>query len=156
MHPLKIAAFKREDFEEYQSWFADPELNKYLGPMEIEDSWLEHVLSNNPDGYEYSVFINQKMVAEVGILLPNSDNPSFFITNLAVNPKLRNQGIGSAVLKELMQMHPLEKDQSWKAFVDAENLKAIAFLEKNGWERLSNDPDESNMHDFEFHPNLVD
>ena len=124
--------------------------------MEMEDSWLEHVLSNKLEGYEYSAFIDQKMVAEVGILLPNSDNPSFFITSLAVNPKLRNQGIGSAVLKELMQMHPLKVGQSWKAFVDAENHMAIAFLEKNGWERLSNDPDESNMYDFEFHPNLVD
>ncbi|WP_353482821.1 N-acetyltransferase [Haliscomenobacter sp.] len=154
MHPLKITPFKREDFEEYQSWFADPELNKHLGPMEIEDSWLEHVLNNNPEGCEYSVFIDQKMVAEVGILLPNSDNPSFYITNLAVHPKLRNQGIGSVVLSELMQMHPLKVGQSWKAFVDAENLKAIAFLEKNGWKRLSKIPDESNMYDFEFVPSL--
>lgn len=154
MHPLKIIPFKREDFEEYQSWFADPELNKHLGPMEIEDSWLEYVLSNNPEGCEYSVFINQKMVAEVGILFPNSDNPSFFITNLAVNPELRNQGIGSAVLKELVQLHPLKVGQSWKAFVDAENHMAIAFLEKNGWQRLSNIADESNMYDFEFVPSL--
>jgi ribosomal protein S18 acetylase RimI-like enzyme len=122
--------------------------------MEMEDSWLEHVLSNNPEGCEYSVFIEQKMVAEVGILLPNSDNPSFFITNLAVNPKLRNQGIGSTVLKELVQLHPLKVGQSWKAFVDADNLMAIAFLEKNGWQRLSNIADESNMYDFEFAPTL--
>ena len=122
--------------------------------MEIEDSWLEPVLNNNPEGCEYSVFIDQKMVAEVGILLPNSDNPSFFITNLAVKPQLRNQGIGSAVLKELVQLHPLKVGQSWKAYVDADNLMAIAFLKKNGWQRLSNMADESNMHDFEFVPTL--
>lgn len=39
---LELMQFTNEHFAEYASWFADPDLNRQLGPM--DDAWLELVL----------------------------------------------------------------------------------------------------------------
>jgi hypothetical protein len=54
MPELQIRKFLREDFPEFRTWFADPELNRRLGPMEEDDEWLD-VLSQQ-DAIEYSIF----------------------------------------------------------------------------------------------------
>lgn len=146
---LIFTKFKPQDFAEYQSWFKDPELNAHLGPMEENDPWLDYILTNN-EGVEYSIFNEHQMIAEVGILFPNQQYPSYYITNLAIKPGLRNQGVGSKVLKALINLHPLKGGESWKTAVNANNPKARSFLEKNGWIGLSSTPDDANMYDYEF------
>lgn len=140
-HNLIFLKFKAEDFSEYKSWYKDAFLNRELGP--INNKWLEHVLKET-DGCEYSVFRGNELVAVVGIKYPTEKYPDYYLTDLAMKPDLRNQGIGSEVLNELMRLHPLKSRQSWKAVVNVRNIKAAGFFKKHGW-TVSNKPDEHEM-----------
>ena len=144
---LKFSKFKNDDFSEYKSWYVDLELNKRLGPM--NNMWLDHVM-NATGGCQYSVFHNKKLIAVVGIIFPDAKHSSYYITDFALKPHLRNQGIGSEVLKEMMNSHPLKSGQSWKAFIDERNPKAKSFFEKNGWSCLSKTTDKHGMFTLEF------
>jgi len=138
---LTFSKFKAEDFTEYRSWYKDALLNRELGPM--DDEWLEHVLKET-DGCEYSIFRDNELIAVVGIKYPVEKYPDYYLTDFAIKPDSRDQGIGSAVLEELMRLHPLKPRQSWKAVVNVRNTKAAAFFKKNGWS-VADKPDEHGM-----------
>ena len=146
---LTFERFQREDFPVYQTWFADPELNQYLGPMEPNDPWLEAVLSSQQNGAEFCVLKNGEMLAELGILFPTEEFPGFYITNLAVRPDLRSMGIGSMVLQKIVALYA-ETSQRWHCFVDQNNPKAIAFLLKNSWSQVNEQADEHGMFEFTY------
>ena len=116
--PLHFAKFRREDFLEYKSWYEDADLNTHLGPMDEE--WLEYVMKET-DGCQYSVFGDKELIAVVGIKFPNAQHPAYYITDFAMKPSLRSQGIGSELLTELTKRHPLIPGQTWKAFVHIQN-----------------------------------
>jgi GNAT superfamily N-acetyltransferase len=132
MH-LIFSTFRKEDFSEYLSWYADAELNLHLGPMKENDGWL-HAVLHETDGKHYSVFDDGQLLAVVGIIFPAPKHPEYFITDFAVNPSHRSKGFGSAILHQLIRMHPLKKGQMWKAVVDVKNPKAKTFFEKNEWQ----------------------
>lgn len=68
---------------------------------------------------------------------------------MAIKPIHRNKGLGSRILDQLVQLHPLKSDQSWKAFVDTNNPKAKLFFERNGWVS-SEKPDADDMFTLEL------
>ena len=138
---LTFSKFKAEDFPEYKLWYKDALLNRELGPMDNE--WLEHVLKET-DGCEYSVFRDDELIAVVGIKYPVEQYPDYYLTDFAMKPDLRYQGIGSEVLQELMKLHPLKPGQSWKAVVNQRNEKAAAFFKKHGWS-VAEKPDKHGM-----------
>ncbi|MBI5156355.1 GNAT family N-acetyltransferase [Candidatus Peregrinibacteria bacterium] len=139
---IHLAKFKEADFPEYKSWYKDADLNLRLGPM--DDEWLEHV-TKATDGSQYSFFRDEELIAVVGIKFPNNQYPAYYITDFAMKPGLRGQGIGTEVLSELIKQHVLEPDQTWRAFIDVKNPKAKIFFEKNGWACTTNEPDEHGM-----------
>ena len=139
---FEFQAFAAADFPEYQSWYADHELNQRLGPM--DNAWLNDVLTNSA-GCTWSVRQSNELVAVIGVVLPDADHPCYCITDFAVKPKLRNQRIGSVVLAQLLQQHELAPHQYWQAYVDQRNPKALAFFTTNGWQVSANTPDETGM-----------
>ena len=141
-----FSKFKAEDFDEYKSWYKDALLNKELGPM--DDKWLEHVLEEK-DGCEYGVFRGKELIAVIGIKYPVEKYPDYYLTDFAIKPDLRYRGIGSEVLKELMRLRPLKSRQSWKAFINVRNAKAVAFSMKNGWS-IADTPDKDGMLAIEY------
>ncbi|MDB4978383.1 MAG: N-acetyltransferase [Candidatus Peribacteria bacterium] len=146
---LQFSKFRKEDFSEYQSWYADSELNLHLGPMEKDDEWL-HAVMQEADGCHYSVFQGNDLVAVIGVILPDSEHPAYFITDFAVKPTHRGKGIGSDALDELIKLHPLKPEQMWKTFVDVRNPKAKTFFEKNGWACCPITPNQDGMIELTF------
>ncbi len=142
---MELKKFTRDLYSEYKSWFADPELDRRLGPMDEE--WLECVLAET-DGVEYAAFQNGEMVGVVGIKFPDAEHPVYTITDLAVKPELKGKGVGSQMLSRLMEMHPLKEHEYWVGYVDEKNPKAGRFLESNRWTRMSTQPDEHGMIEY--------
>jgi len=114
----------------------------------MDEEWLEAVLTEI-DGCQYSVFDVKQLVAVVGIKFPSEKYPAYYITDVAVHPQLRGEGIGKAVLRQLERLHPLVKDQTWRAWVATDNPKAKHFFEKNGWQQKGR-PDEHGMYLMEL------
>lgn len=129
---IDFRIFSEADFCEYQQWFKDEHIKKSL--YSIDSEWLRNVL-NDETGIEYAVFSEEKMIAEVGIVLPTIENPFYVISNIAIHPNEYRKGMGSEVLSKLYELHPLKKDQYWMAFVELKNYRAQRFFEKNGWIR---------------------
>jgi ribosomal protein S18 acetylase RimI-like enzyme len=151
LHQLSFYRFHPDYFEEYLSWFADPELDQHLGPMEANDPWLDYVMSNQ-QGTDFAVYRDGEMVAEIGIQFPIEENFAYYITNLAVKPELRRQGVGSLVLSAITNLYPLQSGASWRCFVHENNHKTRFFLEKNKWKYQNEFPDEEGFFEFVYIP----
>ncbi len=141
--------FDREDFPAYQSWFEDETLNGELGPMHKDDAWLNAVLAKT-NGLEYAVYEGDELVAVVGIDFPTNKYPAYYITNFAVKPALKNQGVGSAVLKELIRLHASDVEEPWITFVNPKNVAGQSFFIKNGWTCANGKPDKDGILEYVF------
>lgn len=129
MHPFNAA-----DFDTYRSWYDDPELNRTLGPL--DDEWLDHVLGESPPR-QFSFFEEGKLVAVLGIEGPKPGESTWYITDIAVDPSCKRDGVGQRVLSMLLETYAQDEDppESWIAFVDAENEPALQFFSSMGWTR---------------------
>lgn len=140
---LTIHPFKKTNYSTYKSWHKDHQLNKALAPLDKE--WLNHILHNDK-GRELAIFSDAELVAVVGITNAHEDHDFRAITNIAVKPTLRNQGLGRNVLAMLFEEVSLEAGGYWVAYVDYDNPGAQAFFTKEGWTRI----EEVDMIRFEF------
>ncbi|UXY16890.1 GNAT family N-acetyltransferase [Chitiniphilus purpureus] len=72
-----------------------------------------------------------------------------FITDIAVRPDLKGQGIGRAMMQVLLDDPALRHAPRWQASVAADNPAALAFFLRLGWQRAAQ-PDEEGMIDHCF------
>ena len=94
---MKIRQFQKDDFPTYQSWFQDQWLNAALGP--IDEEWLAHILQED-SGAQYTLEDkNGKILSVIGVVWGNEANPANVISDLAVRPDLRRQGIGATTIQ---------------------------------------------------------
>lgn len=132
----------RTDWAWISAWFEDEWLNRELGPMDEE--WLEHVLSDK-DGVELVAQDSARPVGLVGIKWATLKNPCHGVTDLAINPSMRRQGLGRAVLSAAMNWHGHPNTDKWVAYVDSNNKPPAALLKSLGWAETSS---ENNMRKF--------
>lgn len=96
---MRYARFTRADFATYRQWFVDAELNRQLGP--VDEDWLEYVLADEA-GMQFSFFVGDELLAVAGVVVPSTPDDPYVITDLAVQPGRRRQGIGSEALARLL------------------------------------------------------
>ena len=138
---LTTKPFQSSDFPTYQSWYQDSTIARWLG--DIDPPWLEYVLTDT-SGSEYAFYREGALVGVIGIVLPDGENPHPAITNIAVQPEHVRQGIGSAMLRELIYGEPGAEFAAWFTFVDVDNVAARAFFTASGW-RQAGEADEHDM-----------
>lgn len=128
--PLKLLPFERRHFQNYNEWFEDAIIQKWL--HEIDEEWLEYVLEDDGSD-EWVIMEKEEMVGVVGIVLPTDEYPYFVISNLAVRPERKRVGLGSRILEHLSSHYSHIGDLRWIAFVEMRNAVAQRFFEHNGW-----------------------
>jgi len=139
---LTCRDFQKSDYPAYKSWYTDTWLRQALGFP--DEAWLNHILTTD-EGSELAVFSGKELVAVVGITGALEGHDFRVITNIAVNPTLRKQGLGGKVMALLFEVVPLEKGVCWVAYVDHDNPGAQAFFIREGWARV----EEEDMIRFE-------
>ncbi|MBT1063554.1 GNAT family N-acetyltransferase [Bowmanella sp. Y26] len=127
MQSLFLREFIAQDFAWLQSWYLDPLLNDELGPL--DEAWLAFVLSDT-GGKQYSVFAGAEPMASIGVVWAKRAEKPHIVTDIAVNPMFRGQGLGGRALELLIQH---TQQQNWLAYVSADNIRAQHFFSKNGW-----------------------
>ncbi len=137
---LTIRKFKKEDYSIYKKWFSNAHLNATLGG--IDQEWLDYILSEK-DGEELAVIQNNQLVSVLGIVFPNKQHPTYIITNIAVDPKLKHNGLGTRVIELLMKHYKLGDNEYWACFVEKSNTEAQHFFEKNNWKQIAQKNDEA-------------
>ena len=138
---LELKRFQREHYAEYASWFADPELNRHLGPM--DEIWLEAVLSQlEPAGVTWAVFRGIELVAVVETVFDPERRLPAGITAIAVKPGLRRKGICTIVLHQMLSLHKSKGIVEHVAYVSIHNSGGRRCLEKAGFVSVTTKPDE--------------
>jgi len=128
---LIIRRFLPEYRHDYAAWFADPWLDRYLGPV-WDDPEFAQVMADPHGGY-YCLWAASSMVAVVGICFATSSHPTQVITDIAVKPALRKTGIGRASLSVIICTIPLPIETRWGAWVEKTNPAAQGFFAACGW-----------------------
>ena len=130
MLDIRLRRVRRTDWPWLQSWFRDEVLNRELGP--INDAWLEHVLIEE-DGVQLVAQSKGTPCALVGTLWAPDPCDRNTLTDIAVDPGRRSQGIGRSVLRAVQNWCHVPPGKGWEAFVSARNEPAQLFLRSAGW-----------------------
>jgi ribosomal protein S18 acetylase RimI-like enzyme len=138
---LEFRRFRQEYYPEYASWFDDPELNNWLGPMDLD--WLAAVLAEpESEGATWAVFRGKEFVAVIEAVF-DAQNPSLaYFAAIATKPSLRRQGIGTAVLQQLLGRHREQGITEHIALVALTNEAARRCVERIGFAQATDRPDE--------------
>lgn len=133
---LTFRPFQQADFPEYAAWFADPELERWLGPL--DDEWLAAVVSERPsDGITWLVLDGETPVAVVETVTYPENTALAAITGLAVKPDRRGQGVGTAVLHEVLALHRRAGRLEHLAYIHKDNRAAQKTFERAGFVRVT-------------------
>ena len=148
---LEFKQFQREQYTEYASWFADPELNRRLGPMDQE--WLDSVLSQPESaGVTWAVFRGVELVAGVEIVFDPQNEWPAAIAAVATKPALRRQGIASAALRHILELHQEQGITEHMAYISVSNPAGRRCLEKVGFVPADSEPNEHGYMEFRRRP----
>ena len=139
---LRLEFFKKENFEELCSWYADSSIEDKLGVLDEE--WLEDVLTDTSN-LQYGGFVDDEMVASVGLYSPELEFPFYVVAEIAVKPSWQRKGVATKILELLFADPELIDSDIWLAFVDADNIEAIKFFEVNGWKNEEGESEEENL-----------
>jgi RimJ/RimL family protein N-acetyltransferase len=144
---LQFRRFQQEDYAEYAAWFVDPELNRRLGPMDQE--WLDATLTQMEEkGVTWAVFREQELVAVIETAFDPTEPGLAAITALAIKPNLRRQGIGTAVLQQLLEMHRRRGIHEHWTHLKMDNEAARRCIEQAGFKPISGLPDAHGYVEF--------
>jgi RimJ/RimL family protein N-acetyltransferase len=144
---LDFKCFQREHYPEYAAWFADPELNHQLGPMDEE--WLDSILSQPESaGITWAVFRGDELVAVAEIVFDPQNQLPPGITAIATKPTLRRQGIATAALHHIITLHQNQGITEHLAYVSIHNPAGRRCLEKVGFVQATSQPNEHGYHEF--------
>lgn len=144
MAPLSVRPFVVADFEEYRRWYEDPELNERLGPM--DDEWLEAVMADR-EGAECVCLDNGRMVAVVGLAV-DPEQEAWVISDIAVDPALRRQGLGRRAIEAVLAQPQFDIRSTWLAYVVPDNPAAHHFFTSLGWSETRKPTSRDEMYCF--------
>jgi len=136
---ISVRKFKKSDFPIYKQWFEDPELSAHLGPLDKE--WLEYILTET-SGIQLCFTECDELIAVAGVHFQTESQPHNFITDIAVRPDLRLNGLGYILLTKLLGLPEFSYVAMWRADVMSHNQAAIRLFHKAGWQRIT-DGEES-------------
>jgi len=84
---------------------------------------------------EYIILIAELNNIIIGYLVGELSKENFHILSFGVDNLHRNKGIGAVIIKKLIDLIKNEC-QNITLYVHVENIKAINFYEKNGFEKI--------------------
>ncbi len=138
---LEFRRFRRDDYAGYAPWFGDPDLARWLGPMDTD--WLDAVLSEpESEGVTWAVVRGETLTAVVETCFDPQDASLAYIRAIAVKPALRGQGIGTAVMLQLFDHHARQGIMEHITFISIRNPESIRFHERLGFVRTAAAPNE--------------
>ncbi|MEY9333835.1 RimJ/RimL family protein N-acetyltransferase [Pseudomonas protegens] len=145
---MKLRRLIREDWAWIQDWFKDPQLNQELGPLDQE--WLDAVM-NEDNGIQLVAIEDNQPVALIGCAWHPAPHELHGITDIAVSPAYKKQGLGRNALYETIKWSGHPPCSGWVAFVSPQNAEAEAFFSSVGWKYTGLDDE---MHRFELRNEL--
>jgi len=130
---MELREFVADDWLWVQEWFKDQTLNRELGPMDTD--WLDAVLAER-NGVQLVATIKTTPTVLIGCVWGTDQHPSHYITDIAVAPTLRGQGLAYKALQLAMHWPGHPPTSKWTAFVNPRNSPAKSLLQKSLWNEV--------------------
>ena len=130
---MELRKFSADDWSWVQEWFRDALLDSELGPRDTD--WLDAVLAKS-NGVQLVATIQREPVGLIGCVWGDDQHPSHYITDIAVAPSLRGQGLASRVLQQVLDWPGHPPIAKWTAFVNLRNSPAQLLLKKCLWHEV--------------------
>lgn len=130
---MELREFSLDDWPWVLEWFQDAILNRELGPMDTD--WLDAVLAER-NGVQLVAMREGQPVALIGCAWGLDQDQSHYITNIAVAPSMRGQGVGMQALDLVMAWPGHPPAVKWTAFVNPRNTPAQSLLRKSEWQAI--------------------
>jgi RimJ/RimL family protein N-acetyltransferase len=168
---VTLRAFRRADLSATQAWFRDPETRRYLGGTEWLATMLErvhHAVGEEFRGavqtgvYQYLAGCDCRTVGYVdcgtfdrctvyggegpdGPIIIDSTDVATGSIAFVVDPAMRREGLGRAMIDALMRQPELSFVELFEAGVELENAASRRCLEAAGFRLRSGRPDCEGM-----------
>ncbi|MEZ4865049.1 MAG: GNAT family N-acetyltransferase [Caldilineaceae bacterium] len=150
---LDFRRFDQAHYPVYKAWFADPELDRRLGPMNQE--WLDYVLAGQEtEGITWAVYRDAEFVAVLETVFDPQQQLPAAITAIAVRPNLRGQGIGTAVLQQILALHRGQGIDDHVLYIAQDHTSARRLVERAGFVQTAAAPNEYGYLEFRCHNQL--
>lgn len=130
---MELRTFSLDDWPWVQEWFQDALLDRELGPMDTD--WLDAVLAER-NGIQLVATTEDRPVALIGCAWGSDQDQSHYITDIAVAPFMRGQGVGTQALELVTAWPGHPPIGKWTAFVNPRNIPAQSLLRKNNWQAV--------------------
>ena len=101
----------------------------------MDTDWLDAVLAEN-NGVQLVATVQGEPVGLIGCVWSDDQHPSHYITDIAIAPGLRGQGLASRVLQQLLDWPDHPPIKKWTAFVNPRNSAAQSVLRKCLWQAV--------------------
>lgn len=130
---MELREFSADDWPWVQEWFQDALLDRELGPIDVE--WLNAVLAER-HGVQLVATVETRPVVLIGCVWGTVQHPSHCVTDIAVDPNLRGQGLASKALHLVLAWPRHPPTVMWTAFVNPRNTAAQSLLKRTSWRKV--------------------
>jgi RimJ/RimL family protein N-acetyltransferase len=138
---MRFVLVTKDNVSVYTDWFEDAELHKRLSlPDEV---WLNHVTS--PNSQAWLCYEEGQAVAQIQL---DTYEDKVGSIDLAVNPSLRCQGIGTKVLREFVTSSLVPHLNYLEARIEMDNLASQKVFMKVGFAPRGKRADEEGFLQF--------
>ena len=144
---VEMRRFRRRDYLAYSAWFSDAELNLHLGP--IDEAWLTYVLADE-GGSQFSFISEDELIGVAGLCHPGKRNEDYVLTDIAVRPNLRRQGIAAGLILKLLGEYPWTQSKCLSAYIAPDNAAALGLFRALGWVKMKEASTPQQMRHFTF------
>lgn len=127
------------------AWFEDGEVRERMDGMLPLEEWFDYT-SGNDMYYVWLAYHEEKPVGTVFIEL---DGESAYI-GLIINPSLRNQRYGKALVREVMNHPELQSVHTWVAWIEADNKPCLACFKSLGYVTDDEETDEDGFYNLVY------
>ena len=138
---------KKEHQSILQEWLKDKATQEHLGGMLPLENFINYLITAS-DRLPYFVFENELPIGMVDIeFYPKEKTASL---SLLINPDLRKKGLGTFLLKSILQLDSFKNYTRLDAFIEPDNIASIKCFQKADFVKMNEVPDEDGMYLYSY------
>ncbi|WP_244965740.1 GNAT family N-acetyltransferase [Paenibacillus alvei] len=128
-----------------EAWFEDSELRERMDGMLPLQEWFDYMTENDM----YFAWMAYHGEQPVGAIFVELEDGTAYI-GLMTEPALRSQGIGKAMVREVMALPEMESVKTWVAGIEEDNMPCLACFKSLGYLSKEEEADEDGFYNLVY------
>lgn len=128
-----------------EAWFEDSEVHERMDGMLPLQEWFNYMADNDM----YYAWMAYRGEQPVGAIFVELEDGTAYI-GLMTEPALRSQGIGKAMVREVMALPEMESIKTWGAGIEEDNKACLACFKSLGYWSVAEEADEDGFYNLVY------